>query len=88
MGANLAHPAPGSETCKQLDVSRLVKDLRTIATCVLGFTELLRTAGLVDLDREAYLGVLHEQARRLAGIVELLEDAQATTSDALPKPPG
>lgn len=70
------------------DPAQLVDELRTIATCVLGFTELLRGETLVDQDRRAYLGVLHEQATRLAGIVECLDRSVEGSSDALPKLPG
>ncbi len=49
---------------------QVVDALRTIATCVLGSTELLRHAEVSDGDRQTYLGVLNEQAVRLARIVD------------------
>ncbi len=57
-----------------LDADQLVDELRTIATCVLGFTELLRGADLTNDARQAYLGILHEQATRLARLVAQLDD--------------
>ena len=70
-----------------LDAAQLADELRTVATCVLGFTELLRDAGLPDVDRQVYLGILHDEATRLARIVEVLDDAAATSSDGVPKLP-
>lgn len=84
-------PAPrdaGSRLGVSADAAQLVEDLRTIATCVLGFTELLHGSDVRDEDRQVYLGVLNDQATRLARIVEHLDAASADGSDALPKPPG
>ena len=58
-----------------LDAERLVDELRTIATCVLGFTELLRGSDLPDDARQAYLSVLQEQATRLDRLVDLFDEA-------------
>ena len=71
-----------------LDAEQLVDELRTIATCVLGFTELLRRASLEDHDRQVYLGVLHQQATRLARLVEQLDGATEASSDGVPQLPG
>jgi signal transduction histidine kinase len=79
---------PGSRPSVSADAAQLVEDLRTIATCVLGFTELLRGSELSGQDRQTYLGVLNDQATRLARIVEHLDAASADGSDALPKLPG
>ena len=49
--------------------SLLLDELRTIATCMLGFTELLRDSAPRPKDRQLYLSVLHEQAMRLARLV-------------------
>ncbi len=57
-----------------LDAEQLVDELRTIATCVLGFTELLRGSDLSDDARQAYLSVLQEQATRLSRLGERLDE--------------
>lgn len=88
VGAALAPRDAGARPGVLLDAAPLVEDLRTIATCVLGFTELLRGTDIGGEDRRLYLGVLIEQATRLARIVERLDAESADGSDALPKLPG
>jgi hypothetical protein len=80
------HAGPGAPV--SLDAAQFVDELRTIATCVQGFTELLRGSDLQADDRQVYLGVLNEQATRLARIVDHLDTPSSDSSDALPKLPG
>ena len=86
-GTAPAHPKTATPGRSELEDPQLVEELRTIATCVLGFTELLGSSALPLQDRRVYLGVLQAQATRLARIVDELDGA-AARSDALPKPPG
>ena len=72
----------GAPACGAPDAEQLADELRTIATCILGFTELLRGPDLAPADRQVYLGILHEQATRLALLVEALDGAADAGSDA------
>jgi hypothetical protein len=86
MATDLALPDAKTWAYRAADPGQMVEALRTIATCVLGFTELLRHAEVSDGDRQTYLGMLNEQAARLARIVDQLDGA-CDASDALPKRP-
>ena len=85
VGTTSALPVTRRRSRAPLDDAQLADELRAVATCVLGFTELLRDARLPDVDRQVYLGVLHEEAIRLVRVVERLDDAAATSSDGVPK---
>jgi two-component system OmpR family sensor kinase len=65
-----------SDRLKSELVNIVSHELRTPLTSILGFTTVLRTRALRDEDRQQYLGIVEEQARRLSALIEDFLDLQ------------
>jgi two-component system OmpR family sensor kinase len=65
-----------SDRLKSELVSIVSHELRTPLTSILGFTRVIRTRALSDEDREQYLAIVEDQARRLSTLVEDFLDLQ------------
>jgi signal transduction histidine kinase len=65
-----------SDRLKSELVSIVSHELRTPLTSILGFTSVLRTRQLSEEDRQRYLAIVEEQARRLSALVEDFLDLQ------------
>lgn len=65
-----------SDRLKSELVSIVSHELRTPLTSILGFTNTLRTRSLPEEDRQEYLAIVEEQARRLASLIEDFLDLQ------------
>jgi signal transduction histidine kinase len=65
-----------SDRLKSELVNIVSHELRTPLTSILGFTSVLRTRELGEAERQQYLAIVEEQARRLSALIEDFLDLQ------------
>ncbi|AEG62040.1 HAMP domain-containing sensor histidine kinase [Desulforamulus ruminis] len=72
-----------SERLKTELITNVSHDLRTPLTSVITYTELLKTPGLAEEDREAYIQIIDRKAKRLKVLIDDLFEASKMASGSI-----